>query len=357
MAFTETEIAKFRGLIEELFWSQRRPSLHVRQQTRQFQFLLISGKLLRSFALAVLVLRADQSPANDPAVEVFRLPALRIAAQPARAHTQGLELADGKYYVTARRDDVRPNRALLLRPDSNGTGWDVWDITPMGTPGDAATLDHPGGMQSDGTRLWIPLAESKRNGRSLIRAFRLKDIEAGRPLKSDFEFPVSDHIGAVAVSVKRQMLLGANWDTEKVYAWDFEGHLQWTLAGAELKACGLGIVAGDGGRAGVTVQDWKFLGDRLFASGLFRSLGPVSVPPASRLCCFERFLDRDFRRGTIVLPRHEGTELANEGMAISDGWVYFLPEDLNESNRLFRLSAADLTREGETRRPRPSPDH
>jgi hypothetical protein len=75
-----------------------------------------------------------------------------------------LEIKSGKYYVTARRDDVHPRRALLLRTDARGTDWDVWDITPVDAHGALTTLDHPGGMQSDGDRLWIPLAESKRKG-------------------------------------------------------------------------------------------------------------------------------------------------------------------------------------------------
>ncbi len=349
MAFTDTEFAEHTALIKEPLLSGHRPPLHLSDQTRRWQFSLLSWNYLRLVALAMLVLHAEQSRADDLAVETIGLPSLRIDDQLAKAHTQGLELVDGKYYVTARRDDVRPKRALLLRAVPKGTACDVWDITPKSAPGDTEVMDHPGGLQSDGTRLWIPLAESKRNGRSLIRAYRLKDIEAGRRLESDFEFPVNDHIGAVAVSVERQILLGANWDTEKVYAWDFKGQLQWTLAGADLKARGLGFVASADGRAGVTVQDWKFVGDRLFASGLFRSSGSASVPPASRLCWFEHFQDRDFRRGTVVLPRQAGTELAREGMAITAGMVYFLPEDLSVSNRLFRMSVAGLMQQGETR--------
>jgi len=39
--------------------------------------------------------------------------------------------------------------------------------------------------------------------------------------------------------------------------------------------------------------------------------------------------------------------LAREGMAISADKVYFLPEDLGASNRLFRISAADLMEQGD----------
>ena len=142
------------------------------------QFFRLAWRAVRSAALAVLLCHGLNSRAEDLAVDVVNLPPLRIEGRPARAHTQGLELAGGKYYVTARRDDVRPRRALLLRTDPAATGWDVWDITPMDAQGAVTGLDHPGGMQSDGTRLWIPVAESKRNSRAMIRAFLLADLEA-----------------------------------------------------------------------------------------------------------------------------------------------------------------------------------
>jgi hypothetical protein len=261
-----------------------------------------------------------------------------------------LELAEGHYYVTARRDDIRPRRALLLRTTAARTDWDVWDITPVDAQGAVTALDHPGGMQSDGKRLWIPLAESKRNGRSIIRVFALADMIAGRPLKPGFEFSVNDHLGALAVDAQRKLVLGANWDTEMVYVWDLGGRLQRTLTRSDLEARGLGVAASGEGQAGVAIQDWKFVGARLIASGLFLGSTPLTPGSKSRLLSFERFLESDFRNRSVALPLQQETQLANEGMAVSDGAVYFLPEDLGATNRLFRARFGDLFRE-ESRAP------
>jgi hypothetical protein len=293
-----------------------------------------------------LFLPSDGFCADDLAVEAVGLPSLQIEGQAARAHTQGLEIIDGKYYVTARRDDVRPTRALLLRTALARAGWDVWDITPVDDQGEITTLDHPGGMQSDGMRLWIPLAESKRGGRSVIRAFQLKEMYVGRTLKSDFEFSVNDHIGAIAVSAESRLILGASWDTQKIYVWEFTGRLLQTLVDTELKARGLGFVAGPEGRAGIAVQDWKRVGDRLFASGLFRAEKTDEGSPQSRFIWFTGFSEGHFKHWSVTLPMQNGTELGREAMAISDGMVYFLPEDLGASNRMFRVSVADLTKRG-----------
>ena len=190
------------------------------------------GLLLFLALPSTLVVPAD-SPAEELAFEEIRLPPLRIQGQTVRAHMQGLELVAGKCFVTARQDDVRPKRALLLRSDPTASAWDVWDITPLDAQGAITAQDHPGGIQSDGTRLWIPVAESNRTGRSLIRAYKLADMTAGGRLKADFEFAVNDHIGALAVAAESKLLFGANWDTERVYVWDFKGRLQRMLTDVE----------------------------------------------------------------------------------------------------------------------------
>jgi len=297
--------------------------------------------------LSTLVVRA-QSPAGELAFEEIRLPRLRMKGQTVHAHTQGLELVAGKCYVTARRDDVRPKRALLLRSDPAAADWAIWDITPLDAQGAVTAQDHPGGMQSDGDRLWIPVAESNRTGRSLLRAYKLADMTAGGRLKADVEFEVNDHIGALAVAAESKLVFGANWDTERVYVWDFKGRLQRTLTDVELKPRGLGVVTGAGARAGLAVQDWKFVGDQLHASGLFRA--PPGSPTAAtenRLIWFTDFLAPGFQSRTVTLPRPKGVMLAREGMAVSAGKVHFLPEDLGASNRLFRLSAADLIKQSD----------
>ena len=131
----------------------------------------MSWKRLLSAACAALLLHVVPSSADDLRIESVKLPALHVNGEAAQAHTQGLEVLGSNYYVTARREDTLPKRALLLRTEPDRTDWDVWDIAPVAARGALTALDHPGGFQSDGIRLWIPLAESKRKGRSIIRVF------------------------------------------------------------------------------------------------------------------------------------------------------------------------------------------
>jgi hypothetical protein len=281
---------------------------------------------------------------NDQAAEIesISLPRLQFSGEPARAHTQGLELIGDQYYVTARLENIVPKRALLLRAAPQSARWNMWDITPTNPAGATASLNHPGGFQSDGKRLWIPLAESFAHGQSLVRAYALEHLVPGQPATPEFEFPVADHIGALAVSVNQQLLFGANWDTETVYVWDFGGRLQRTLSGPELRSRNLGATISATVRAGVAVQDWKMVGDHFYVSGLFKDPASATPSPKSRLLVFTRFLQPDFECQTIRLPLHEHTELAQEAMAVTGQFVYYLPEDLASSNRLFRAPMARL---------------
>jgi hypothetical protein len=274
-----------------------------------------------------------------------KLPSLRIDGEQASAHTQGLEIVGNKYYVTARRDDVRPRQPILVCFDAaSETNLRVWNIALTNDSSRAATLDHPGGLQSDGKRLWIPIAESKPKSRSVIRAFSIASLEADAP-KAEIEFTFSDHIGALAVALQRDVLLGANWDTESVYVWDLQGHLKQTLTGSEVGIRGLGI---SGIGAELAVQDWKIVEQRLFASGLSKTRSP-EMASKSQFVVFSDFLESNFKARVANLPLHGGVELGREAMAISEGFAYFLPEDLGSTNRLFRVRLDGILKRGESK--------
>ena len=82
------------------------------------------------------------------------------------------------------------------------------------------------------------------------------------------------------------------------------------------------------------------IGDRLFASGLINTQGNSSR--ASRVLRFDRFLETNFKFSSAILLPQRGIELGQEAMAIAKGGIYFLPENLGTSNRLFRLPLAEV---------------
>ncbi|HAB16512.1 MAG TPA: DUF6454 family protein [Verrucomicrobiota bacterium] len=277
-------------------------------------------------------IQAMDASAGTFSVEPVELPALESASGIVRAHTQGLEFAGGFVWVTARRDLPEPRGPLLLRTSLGARNWDVWNLTSSESP----ALDHPGGIQSDGRRLWIPLAESRPQGRSLIRAYVLEDLRPGQLPKPTVEFAVEDHIGALAVWPEQSKLVGATWDTDSVYVWDLTGKLLQTLNGADLRRRGLGAGMKLDETPGLAVQDWKFVNGALVASGLVKSSASASSSALSRLLWFDSKLEP--KPSFPPLPEVAGDLLlAREGMAVANGFVYFLPGDLGATNRMYKM--------------------
>lgn len=282
-----------------------------------------------------LSLRSFGATTSTP--EAFPLPPLLIQGREATAHTQGLEKVGADLYITARREDISPKRAFLFRTRVQAPSWEAWDISPIDPDGTVSKMDHPGGFQSDGTNLWIPLAESRRNGNSVIRAFALKDLTSGTPPRPVVEFKVADHIGAIAVCPSQDRVIGASWDTERIYIWDLKGRSIQTLDDAQLRPLGLGSSPAPSDRSGIAVQDWKFDGQTLIASGLRKDPTSGTTASLSHMLVAENFPRTQPRSRVVRLPTMERLELAHEGMAIDATHIWFIPEDLGRTNRLFRL--------------------
>ncbi|MCW5557798.1 MAG: hypothetical protein KIT22_08200 [Verrucomicrobiae bacterium] len=296
-----------------------------------FRLWLAIGGISLSLGLAFSSRASDASPGMFP-VETIELPALQPGVPMVRAHTQGLEWVADSIFVTARRDDPAPRRSLLLRTRKGGNAWEVWDLTPPDRP----TLDHPGGFQSDGRRLWIPLAESRRRGRSLIRAYALAELRPGQAPVPDVEFAVEDHVGALAVLPERSQLVGAAWDTDTVYVWALDGKLQRTLTGPDLRRRGLGAGWMLDETPGLAVQDWKFVDGALVAGGLV----PIPGSPSRAALDRVRWLDSALEPlpSLPTLPANsDGVQMTGEGMAVSEGFLYFLPGDLGATNRMYKM--------------------
>ena len=264
-------------------------------------------------------------------IERISLPPLRLRDAPLTAHTQGLEIVGDSIYVTARQDAPAPRRALLLRTARNGTAWDLWELG-----GSEPGMDHPGGFQSDGQRLWIPLAMSQNGGSSLIRAYAIADLKSGHLPAPEVEFVVADHIGALAVLPQEDLLVGAAWDTDVVYLWDLRGRLKQTLRGTDLRRRGLGAKPLPGELPGLAVQDWKFVDGVLVAGGLVKHGGSAG-DVASRLVWLDRRLEHLPTLPPLPLAP-DNVELCREGMAVAGDSVWFLPGDLGATNAMYRIS-------------------
>jgi hypothetical protein len=160
---------------------------------------------------------------------------------------------------------------------------------------------HPGGVAADGNSLWLPVAEYRAHSSSVIQR---RDRNT---LKLMFQFPVSDHIGCVAVTP--EYLIGGNWDSETFYLWDHTGKLIRTIPSGTRNA----------------YQDLKFEPPYLVASGrLADGTGAIDWLSLPSFALSQR---------TTAGKTDREASLTREGMAIRKDQLLLLPED--EPSRLF----------------------
>jgi hypothetical protein len=93
-----------------------------------------------------------------------------------------------------------------LRPDRAGT---LIASTTLGE----GTIYHPGGLDVDGTSLWVPVAEYRPNSRSLIYRVDPKTLKATVVLR------VADHVGGLVRNAETGALHGVSWGSRRFFTW------------------------------------------------------------------------------------------------------------------------------------------
>jgi hypothetical protein len=78
------------------------------------------------------------------------------------------------------------------------------------------TIYHPGGIDYDGTSIWVPVAEYRPNSRSIIYRVDPDTMTATEV----FRFP--DHIGGIVHDTDDQTLHGVSWGSRRFYRWTLD---------------------------------------------------------------------------------------------------------------------------------------
>lgn len=180
------------------------------------------------------------------------------------------------------------------------------------------TIYHPGGIDYDGTHLWVPVAEYRPNGRSIIYRVTPDTMTATAVAT------VNDHIGAIVHDVATHTLNGMSWGSRRMYRWTLDAD---------------GRVTGEPTRRlnpshYVDYQDCKSVGaERMLCTGVTEIRRGADAPPF-RLGGVELLDLRDGR------PLHQVPLLlwtpGGQAMTQNPAWFeatdaglrgYFMPED------------------------------
>jgi uncharacterized protein DUF6454 len=72
---------------------------------------------------------------------------------------------------------------------------------------------HPGGIDYDGTHIWVPVAEYRPDSRAIVYRVEPESMKATEIIR------VADHIGAVVHNTDDHTLHGVSWGSRRFYRW------------------------------------------------------------------------------------------------------------------------------------------
>jgi hypothetical protein len=239
---------------------------------------------------AVAALASPIAAQKDPPAPA---PVRELALRTKTAHVQGIDTDGVHLWVTSVE---RATRKGFLQEFAVADGSLLRTIELQ--DGDRY---HPGGIAADEDSIWIPVAEYRKESSAVIQR-RNKHT-----LALEFQFPVADHIGCLAVTP--QFLIGGNWDSRDFYVWDHQGKLVRKLPSTTANG----------------YQDVKFRNGQLVASGLLQG-GQAAID----------WLDVSSLKLIRRLPlgnTDRSVPLTREGMTLFENRLWLLPED--GDSRLF----------------------
>jgi hypothetical protein len=131
-------------------------------------------------------------------------------------HPQGMVKIGDTFYVSSV--DKAKGAGHLFKIDAGGN---LLADLPMGE----GAIYHPGGIDYDGTNIWVPLAEYRPDSRAIIYRVDPRTMKATEVLR------FADHIGAIVHNTDDRTLHGVSWGSRRFYRWTLEAAGRVTNAG------------------------------------------------------------------------------------------------------------------------------
>jgi hypothetical protein len=192
-------------------------------------------------------------------------------------HPQGMVKVGDTLFVSSV-EVTTPTRRLT--PPVNGVDRDagagvghIFRMTLDGrrlaevTVGEGA-IYHPGGLDYDGTHLWVAVAEYRPNSRAIVYRLDPATLKAVEVLR------VADHLGAIVHDTEAGALYGVSWGSRRFYRWTLDARGAVTNAHAPLDSVRMVNPSHY-----VDYQDCKYAGARrMLCSGVAESRTASGAP-------------------------------------------------------------------------------
>jgi uncharacterized protein DUF6454 len=247
-------------------------------------------------------------------------------------HPQGMVKIGDTFYVTSVEIKVPTTRfpkpvAGYDRDPGQGIGH-LFKIDRAGKlvadlPLGEGTIYHPGGVDYDGTSIWVPVAEYRPDSRSIV--YRVDPVQ----MQAAEVFRFADHLGAIVHNTDDNTLHGVSWGSRRFYRWTLDK--QGKVTNAEVAPDTLRVMNIS---HYVDYQDCKYAGARrMLCSGVTELRQRPDAPPfrLGGLDLVDLSGGRPLHQVPVLLWTADGFDMTHNPVWIeptSAGLrAYFMPQD------------------------------
>ena len=188
---------------------------------------------LTMIGLGALLLQAGPACAAAPDQRVSRrvmmlardtvwtkVGAIRIAFD--TFHPQGMVRIGENFYVSSVEVRREPRKLATPRDGQRyDAGAGIGHLFKIGPHGELladlvlgeGSIYHPGGIDFDGSSIWVPVAEYRPDSRAIVYKV------APDTMTATVAFTVADHVGGLVHDVDGRRIVGLSWGSRRFYAW------------------------------------------------------------------------------------------------------------------------------------------
>ena len=290
-------------------------------------------RLFVACAVAAAGLAAPQAGVAERVMKLTResiwKPAGSIPVQFRTWHPQGLVRIADAFFVSSvevRSRERGDGVGHLFKIDK--TGRLLADLILGDGP-----IFHPGGIDYDGTNIWVPTAEYRPDSRSIVYRVDPATMQATEV------FRFADHVGGVVHNTDDRTLHGVSWGSRRLYKWTLGRGGKVSNAGAppeKLRVANRSHY--------IDYQDCHYVGGRrMLCSGLnnYRMKADGPVFPLGGLELVDLKTDQPLFQVPVELWAPSGKPMAQNPFWVeaSDAGLraYFMPDD--DKSTLFVFDA------------------
>lgn len=247
-------------------------------------------------------------------------------------HPQGMVKIGDTFYVTSVEIKVPTTRFSKPvdgydRDPGQGIGH-LFKIDRTGKlladlPLGEGTVYHPGGVDYDGTNIWVPVAEYRPDSRSIVYRVDPVRMQAAEVLR------FADHLGAIVHNTDDNTLHGVSWGSRRFYRWTLDK--QGRVTNADVPPDKLRVLNVS---HYVDYQDCKYAGARrMLCSGVTELRQRPDAPPfrLGGLDLVDLSDGRPLHQVPVLLWTADGVDMTHNPVWIEPTSTglrgYFMPED------------------------------